>query len=123
MDNNFTVIASLITAIAAIVAPIITSAIQSHKEYKLKKLELSYTQKVEAIKAFTSAFESVYNEINAIHASHFQKECLNLSVLCTNSDTRNSLLELSKMIMEDKKRTDRVRKQYNKCVKKLFEEM
>ena len=123
---NFLLFSDIITSkepIIWIIAPLISSIIQSRKEYKLRKLELSYIQKFEALKALTAAYDKIYFDVNFINASHFQKECLNLAVLCSNIDTRNSLIALSEMIMKDKKRTDKIDELYNKCIKKLFEKL
>ena len=38
MDNDFTVLASYITALAAIIAPTITTLIISVKDYKISKM-------------------------------------------------------------------------------------
>lgn len=124
MDNNFTVIAALFAAIAAIIAPLITSVIQSIKEYKIKRLELSYTEKIKAVQKLTENYNTVlYDDANYWQSANFQKSALDLAVLCNSVETRNLIINLSETIMHDKKRTDKSDKIYNKCIKKLYEEL
>ena len=124
MDNGFTVNAALIAAFAAIVAPTITALIHSIKEYKIKKLETSYFEKVKAIKEFTSTYNGFYSYTDySFQATGFQKVTLDLAVLCKHTDTKNSLSILAELVVAETKFTNEIKTQYNKCIKMLFDEL
>ena len=40
MDNSYTVLAALLTAVAAIIAPVISNIVSCIKEYRVKKWKL-----------------------------------------------------------------------------------
>lgn len=61
MDNDFTVNAALIAAIAAIVAPTITTLINRIADIQLKKLEVFQNSKRKAYDDFAESFSLLYH--------------------------------------------------------------
>ena len=124
MDNDFTVTVALVTAFSAIVAPTITAIIHSVKEYKIKKLETSYSEKVKAIKEFTSTYNGFYGYTDySFQATSFQKVTLDLAVLCKHTSTKKALASLAELVIIENKHTDKIKIQYNECIKELFKEL
>lgn len=123
MDNDFTVTAALYTAFAAIIAPTITALIHSIKEYRVKKLEQSYSEKVVALKNLTAAYDRLRTETNYSYASQVQKAALDLAVLCKRSKTRTCFISLAELVMKEKKRTAEIEALYFKSIKHLSSEL
>lgn len=65
MENEFTVIAALIAAVAAIVAPVFTAIINNHYQYKIRKLELTQKQKIEVIQRYAASCSNYMVACNA----------------------------------------------------------
>ena len=55
MGFDTTVIAALIAAVAAIIAPVITTCLNNRHQYKMRKLEISQEEKIKAIQEYTEA--------------------------------------------------------------------
>jgi hypothetical protein len=100
MDNNFTVTVALITAFAAIIAPLITSVINAIIQYKLKRLDLMYPKKVEVLKKFIEAYTSLNTNLDLIFTIELEREALNLAVLCKNKKTRKELFNLVNLVLQ-----------------------
>lgn len=58
---DITVIVALITAIAAIIAPVITSVINSRSALKLKKLDIFQNNVYAAVSELTGSFSGLYD--------------------------------------------------------------
>lgn len=55
MHIDATVIAAVVAAISAIVAPVVTTAINNRHQYKMRKLEIIYSEKLTAIREYTES--------------------------------------------------------------------
>lgn len=123
MDEKFTTAASLIAAVAAIIAPLLTTIIQSIRDYRLKKLELVYSKKLQAIKDFTDAYDAMGKEKNHLVAAPAMSNASLLATLCKNEDAKDALIDLSEALNNDPGKSEENNKLYIRCVKLVNEEM
>lgn len=100
MDNDFTVIASLVTAIAAIVAPTITTLINRVADVRLKKLEVFQNSKRKAYNDFAESF-SLLHHLTVIEGEEPIRKILAATyqaMVYSKPQTRSLLKEFSKSI-------------------------
>lgn len=71
MKFDITAIAALITAIAAIIAPVITSVINNKYQLKMKKLELYEAKRIESINKYVSLICKYINNISGYTEKEF----------------------------------------------------
>lgn len=122
MDNDFTVTAAYITAIAAIVAPAITALIHSIKEYKIYKMSHTIDERLKLLKLFSASYSRCqYGEERIGFSLAFYKDALNLAALCEHKHTRRALIKLAKTVLQKgaSKATDVL---YERCIRLLSEE-
>lgn len=98
MDS--TIIVATLTALSAIIAPLITTHINNKKEITLKQLDMFYKEKSEAYKVFlTNAAsyveEFIINEDDCPSKSKYFQSFQN-AYLVSDDDTRNKLEKLDK---------------------------
>ena len=73
MDTNPTVIAALVAAVAAIVAPIITSWINNRHQYKMRKLEIMQTERIRVIQHYAEACSNYISRPNQSELVEYSK--------------------------------------------------
>ena len=125
MDNNNDValVVAIVTALAAIIAPLITSLIHSVTEFRLKKLELSYQERVKVFREFTLSYKNLTYEKNYFAASKFQAIANQTAILCGNRYLRNDLIKLGNMVIGTLCRSENSDALYEHCIKILFTEL
>lgn len=100
MESNVTVIVALITAITAMVSPIITSIVTSKAAYKLKTAELFYTSKVKAFNHFIETAASFrFNNSTTDDILQLQNASLQ-AMLFSSNETRTQLAIYGKTLMD-----------------------
>lgn len=122
MDNSFTVIAALCAAVAAIIAPTITALITCVRDYKVKKVEYLYNQKLSAIKDFTSKY--IYIKMNCYQHNviPFITSANHLVALCKYAETRIVILELCDLLDASLDNIDKSYPLYKHCLELLAKE-
>lgn len=123
MDNNYTVLTALLTAVAAIIAPVISNIVSCIKEYRVKKMEIVYTQKLKLITEFTNSYEHVSRESNHKLAAKAQGAASALAAICKNKETRDKLIELSDYLEISQSRSVNTSDLFNECIKLIAKEM
>lgn len=123
MDNNYTVLAALLTAVAAIIAPVISNIVSCIKEYRVKKMEIVYTQKLKLITEFTNSYENVSRDSNHKLAAKAQGTASALAAICKNKETRDKLIELSDYLEISQSRSVNTSDLFNECIKLIAKEM
>lgn len=119
---DYTFIASIITALAAIIAPTITALIHSIKEYQIAKLNNTLKERLNLCERFSDAYSRCqYGEHGRVYALSFYKETLKLIALCHHRSVRRSLFVLANEVLnhEVTKDTDKL---YEKCILLLTKE-
>ncbi len=122
MDNNFTVNAAIIAAIAAIIAPTISSLIHSIKEYRISKMQCTVEARLQLYESFTNAYSKCqYGPEKTGYMQNFYHETTKLIVLCHKSSTRRCLFKLANRVKAQgaSENTDIL---YEKCVSLLTKE-
>lgn len=122
MDNNFTVNAAIIAAIAAIVAPTITALIHSFKEYNISKMTHTVDVRIAHCERFSDAYAKCqYGPEQIGYIRDFYKQSMKLIALCHRSSTRNAIFQLANNVKYRgaSQSTDRL---YEKCIKLLAKE-
>lgn len=119
-----TIVVALVTAIAAIVAPLITSIVHSRKDYKIKKLEIQYEKKINAFANLTERYKSLtYDFPHTPYAAEFQAAAMQCAVLSKKRALQVKLIELGKLVMDSKLRTENSDELYELCAKLFCTEM
>ncbi|NSB15855.1 hypothetical protein [Clostridium beijerinckii] len=102
MEKNPAIIVALITAIAAIIAPIITSYNNNKTQLQLKNMDLFYKDKSDIYQRFCLAFETLDSWVHDLNENidnePLSNEYLNihkLTYLISNDEVRTLLDELS----------------------------
>lgn len=119
---DYTFLASIITALAAIVAPTITALIHSIKEYQIAKLNNTLKERLDLCEHFSDAYSQCqYGEHGRGYALNFYKATLKLIALCHHRSVRRSLFLLANEVLnhEVTKETDKL---YEKCILLLVKE-
>lgn len=122
MDNKFTITASLITAIAAIIAPTITALIHSIKEFQIAKMNSTVGTRLELCETFSDAYSKCqYGPEKTGYALTFYKCTCKLIAVCRHRSVRRSLFKLANQVLNHgaSKNTDRL---YERCIKLLSKE-
>lgn len=122
MDNDFTVTAAYIAAIAAIVAPTITALIHSVAEYKIYKMNHTIEERLKLCEQFSDAYSRCqYGPEKKGYDLTFYKESLKLAAICKRRSCRRSLFKLSNMVLQNgaSESTDRL---YERCIRLLSKE-
>nr|DAL04128.1 MAG TPA: hypothetical protein [Caudoviricetes sp.] len=123
MDNNFTVHAALVSAIAAIFAPAITALIHSVKEYLIQQNSSIIATKIGLIKKFTDLYIDCPNDTN--HAGYcisFYQTCMELIPLCKWKRSRKKLIKIGNYVRSNG--ADKISdKMYNDCIFQLSREV
>ena len=102
MDNIITTILSLIAAIFALAAPIATACINNKHIEKIKKIEIKYNQFLSAFKDFSESYYNLSIIENDTSKVEFERAAVRLTVLCQMKETQDSVLKLSKLILNQK---------------------
>ncbi|QAA31230.1 hypothetical protein [Clostridium manihotivorum] len=102
MQVNTTIVVALITAIAAIIAPLINSFMNNRTQLKLKRLDLFYKEKSDIYQNFCKAIIDldnwIYTEDDDARLNPPSKEFLKihqLTYLMANTEIRSLLDELN----------------------------
>ncbi|WP_296118971.1 hypothetical protein [uncultured Eubacterium sp.] len=122
MDNNFTVTAAYIAALAAIIAPTISALIHSFKEYKIAKMSHTIDSCLKLCEAFSdSYFKCQYGIDKTGYISDFYKATSKLIIICHKRHTRRMLFQLANQVKENgaSVETDKL---YEKCISSLTRE-
>lgn len=95
---NATIIVSLVAAIAAIIAPVVSSLINNHYQLKVKKLELYEERRIKIINDYVS---SVSMCIQSATDENINEMCktFNSIFLYTSPDLWDDLNKLNKLIL------------------------
>lgn len=121
MDNNFTIIVSIITAFAAIVAPLITSLIQSRKDVRIAKLNSSFNERLAVIRRFSNFYLECSDIQKTGYISSFYSEAMILVPLCYNKKTRKMILKLANNVVKEGRNTT-LDSLFQKCMERLSKE-
>lgn len=122
MDNNFTVNAAIIAAIAAIVAPTITAFIHSLKEYSILKMTHTIDARITLCEHFSDAYSKCqYGPDKTGYMSDFYKQSMKLIALCHKSSTRHAIFQLANKV-KDSGASQSTDKLYEKCIRLLAKE-
>lgn len=122
MDNNFTVNAAIVTALAAIIAPTITAFIHSVKEYKISKMNHTTEARLKLCYAFSDAYSNCqYGSEKTGFMREFYKKTLELAAICRKRSVRRNLFLLANEVKLHgaSKSTDEL---YEKCIRLLAKE-
>lgn len=122
MDNNFTVSAAQVTALAAIIAPTITALIHSIKEYKIYKMSHTIEFRLTLCTAFSDAYsECQYGPEKTGYIGRFYKQSMELIALCHHQSTRRAIFRLANQVKMNgaSKNTDKL---YERCIRLLSRE-
>lgn len=92
--SSVTTLAALITASAAIIAPIRTASIQAETEIKLKELDLFQAEKAKAYKQLTEALGACRNSPSSEDADRLY-EAISLASIYSSEDTAHKLVCLA----------------------------
>lgn len=121
-DNNSTVYASIATAFAAIVAPTISSVIQSIAEYKLSKLNHTIESRLTYYNKFSAAYSQCqYGKEKRGYVLNFYNKAMDLILLCKKRRTRRLLFVLANTVKTHGASVE-TDKMYEKCVRLLSKE-
>lgn len=121
-DNNYTVYAAIATAFAAIVAPTISSIIQSITEYKLNKLNHTIESRLTYYNKFSTAYSQCqYGKEKCGYALDFYNKAMDLILLCKRRHTRRLLFALANTVKTHGASIE-TDKMYEKCVRLLSKE-
>lgn len=123
MDNDFTVHAALVSAIAAIFAPAITALIHSVKEYLIQQNSSIIATKVGLMKRFTDLYADCPNDTNRTgYCKSFYQICMELIPLCKWKRSRKKLMQIGNYVRTNG--TDEISdKMYNSCIFQLSREV
>lgn len=110
---NSTIIVALLTALAAVLSPLITAVINNNKEIKIKRLDLFYTEKSKAYHDFSvcSAVyieEYIIDEDNCPSKNKFV-ESFNNAYLVADDSTRKAMIALRNYFYGNEMREDTIR--------------
>ena len=95
MDNNYTVLAAYVTALAAIIAPTITALIHSLKEYKISKFTSTIQERLKLCKQFSESYAKCqYGDQRVEFMKAFYKHSMELIALCHHRSTRRAFFTL-----------------------------
>lgn len=122
MDNDFTVAAAYITAIAAIIAPTVSALIQSIKEFQIAKMNSTVSTRLELCEKFSDAYSRCqYGSEKTGYALTFYKCTNKLIAICHHRSVRRALFKLANQVLKDgaSKDTDRL---YERCIQLLSKE-
>lgn len=122
MDNDFTVTAAYITAIAAILAPTITALIHSIKEYRISKMSHTIEVRLKLCEHFSDAYiKCQYGPEKTGYMSDFYKCSMKLIALCRRKVTKRSIFLLANQVKTAGAsiNTDKL---YEKCIRLLSKE-
>ena len=123
MDNDFTVHAALVSAIAAIFAPAITTLIHSIKEYLIQQNSAIIATKIGLMKIFTDLYSNCPDDPNRTgYCKSFYQTCMELIPLCKWKRSRKKLVQIGNYVRTNgtDKRSD---KMYNACIFQLSHEV
>lgn len=122
MDNDFTVNAALVTAMAAILAPTITALIHSVKEYRISKIAHTIDPRLNLFTSFSHAYSNCqYGAEKNGYMSEFYLKTMKLIALCHHRRTRRALFQLANQVKMSgtSKDTDVL---FEKCIRLLTKE-
>lgn len=122
MDNDFTVTAAYITAIAAILAPTITALIHSIKEYHISKMSYTIESRIKLCEHFSSSYSKCqYGEDRTGYMYDFYHCSMKLITLCHRRTTRRCIFRLANQVKTHgaSQATDKL---YEKCIRLLSKE-
>lgn len=122
MDNDFTVNAALITALAAILAPAITAVIHSIKEYLISKMTHTIEPRLKLCEYFSDSYiKCQYGPEKTGYMNDFYKYSMKLIALCHRRKTRRVLFSLANEVKAygASPKTDTI---YQKCIRLLSKE-
>ena len=122
MDNNYTVLAAYVTALAAIIAPTITALINSLKEYKISKFTSTIQERLKLCKQFSESYAKCqYGDQRVEFMKAFYKHSMELIALCHHRSTRRALFHLANVVLQKgaSKYTDSL---YEHCIQLLSRE-
>lgn len=122
MDNDFTVAAAYITAIAAIIAPTISALIHAIKEFQIAKMNSTVGTRLELCEQFSDAYSRCqYGSEKTGYALTFYKCTNKLIAICHHRSVRRALFKLANQVLKDgaSKDTDRL---YERCIQLLSKE-
>lgn len=122
MDNDFTVLSSYITALAAIIAPTITTLIISVKDYKISKMNHTIEERLKLCESFSDSYSKCqYGNDKEGFALAFYKSSFKLAAVCKRRSVRRSLFSLANIVLQDgaSKSTDKL---YERCIRLLSKE-
>lgn len=122
MDNDFTVVASLVTACAAIIAPTLTAIIHSIKEYKITKMNHTISERLKLCEHFSEAYSKCqYGSDKTGYMSLFYKQALELCAICNHRSVRRHIFALANEVLHHgaSPSTDKL---YERCIRLLSKE-
>lgn len=114
-----TVIVALITTIAAIISPIITALITSRKEYKVKKLEIVYQEKLKAFNEFADAYAKLTRDENK--RREFHTAASKSALYIRDKNTRISVLRLGNFLCDDTFSPSSHQNEFSDCIMKIVD--
>lgn len=129
---NVTVITALLAAIAAIIAPVITSLIDNNYQIKIKIMNKYIDDKIQAFSEFLSAFEKLETEFKSEHfknkecldnAKHFYASAAKLAAYTENSDLSNELYLCAEAALRTLCVYGDCLKHFDKCTKMIKNEI
>lgn len=122
MDNDFTVAAAYITAVAAILAPTITALIHSVKEYHISKMSHTIESRLKLCGQFSNSYSKCqYGKDKTGYMCDFYHCSMKLIALCHRRSTRCSIFRLANQVKTHgaSESTDKL---YEKCIRLLSKE-
>ena len=117
-----TIIVALVTALAAIISPILTSVVQSIKDYTIKKLEMVYSEKIKAFNEFASSYGLVDKTDD--NKRIFFASAAKATLYVDNKETREQIILLGKYIVDTSSDNPALSNSYlfRECINKIVQE-
>lgn len=120
---DISVILSSVTAILAIVVPIVATIVNNHFQLKNKYIDVFYQQKFELYKKFSNAYGK--NVFGASLAT--PREIFTIShevMIVCNENIRKEILLLNQLLLKNKGvNSEETDEQFNKCCELLHKEL
>lgn len=123
MDNDFTVTVAYITAIAAIVGPVVSTIVNCVFNYRTTRMVHTLNTRIEFLHSFSDAYRKCqYGPEKTGFMQQFYEHTVRLIVVCRKRSTRSCLLELAKKVHTSgaDKSTDKL---FEKCMERLAKDL
>lgn len=127
-----TAIAAFVTAIAALIAPIITARINNEKEIQLKRIDMFETRKINLYTDFCIAYGAVRRPGSGVsprsnntfeQIQGFESAAYAAALSCENEPTRESIYKLVQLIDTQWHTSAQSEELFQACLKGLSDEI